>query len=309
MVEIQQVIDAIHHHLGERPSQLSPITTHPDTLVYAAELSGQSVIFKAHAPDSAEACTIATEAWMCQTVNAANIPAPAVLAVDTRKQLFPSEFFIMQKLHGRPLDTAKVTADVKHKLLIQAGELLRQIHTIAIDGFGLLDETHYRQSGVAKGGDMSWSVAILKPIAAALDYLTRTHMLDYGAVSAVQSLIGEHVDVIEAVTEANLLHGDLGLNHIIVDTEAETVVGLIDFGERSGGDPIWDLATFDWARGANYEALLEGYAPSPDDYQALRDRFGLYSVLQAVPWAHRWHLRGYTHVIDVMKGVIRLYCD
>jgi aminoglycoside phosphotransferase (APT) family kinase protein len=89
--------------------------------------------------------------------------------------------------------------------------------------------------------------------------------------------------------QGSLLHGDLDAIHLWVDSTQQQVTSLIDFGERKAGDAIWDLVEYDWTDRA---ALLDGYALAADQHAAFFQRYHLYALLRAIPWAHHWYALG-----------------
>jgi hypothetical protein len=108
--------------------------------------------------------------------------------------------------------------------------------------------------------------------------------------------------LLDTITTGKLLHGDIGGLHVWVDPERACITSFVDFGERSAGDPVWDIMRFEWE---GVPLILEGYQLD----QALRERFRasfhLYAVLQAIPWARKWHARGGVHTVEWLKTTIR----
>jgi len=103
------------------------------------------------------------------------------------------------------------------------------------------------------------------------------------------------------------LHGDIGFNDLFV--EGKEVTGLIDWGNRGTDDPIWDLVTFDWEGGRDFQWLLEGYDPDVPVAEIMDERLPLYTVVQPVPWAAWCHERGHKHPLLVLPSVVRIARD
>jgi aminoglycoside phosphotransferase (APT) family kinase protein len=292
--------DLIRRATGASPTRLIPVPTVPDTIVYEAELPTGSVIFKAIDADGRDPDGIGLEAWMCETVRSLGVPAPQVLAVDTSRGLLPSSYFIMQKAGGQPLST--LPAARQRMFLHKIGGYLRQLHTLQLQGFGWLDEQHYRQHGAIRGSDPIWRDAVLKDIAASLAYFQRTGTLEAQFILKIERILELADPVLHAVTIGQLLHGDVGELHVWVDPNRGDVTSFVDFGERSAGDPIWDMLQFDWA---GVPLLVEGYELDQPARERFRPTFQLYGVLQAVPWARKWHARGGVHTVEWLKTTIR----
>jgi aminoglycoside phosphotransferase (APT) family kinase protein len=294
------IADLIRRATGAAPARLIPIPTVPDTIVYEAELPTSSVIFKAIDADGRDADGIGLEAWMCETVRRLGVPAPQVLAVDTSRSGLPSSYFIMEKAAGQPLMSLAI--EERTPFLRQAGACLRQIHSMRLDGFGWLDEQLYRRHGTVRGSDPTWRDAILKDIPASLAYFQHTGALEPRLIDRIERIVEMAGPLLHRVTVGQLMHGDVGELHVWVDPQRGNITSFVDFGERSAGDPIWDIMQFDWA---GVPHVAEGYELDPPMRERFWTTFHLYGVLQAVPWARKWHARGGVHTVEWLKTTIR----
>jgi aminoglycoside phosphotransferase (APT) family kinase protein len=240
----KQIPDLIWRATGARPARLIPIPTVPDAIVYEAQLPvGAVIIFKAIDPEGRDPDGIGLEAWMCEQVCALGVPAPQVLTVDISHSLLPTPYFVMEKAHGQPLNS--LPAAQQPAVLRQIGAYLRQIHSMQVERFGWLDEQHYRQYRAVQGSHTSWRAAVVKDIAASLAYFEATNVLEPWALRAIERVRALADPMLQRVTDGRLLHGDLGSLHVWVDPEHSTVTSFVDFGERSVGDPIWDIMRFE----------------------------------------------------------------
>lgn len=68
-------------------------------MVIEAQVGDTAVIFKAADPQGLDPSRVGLVEWVCDRVRAAGIPAPAVLALDTSCSLFPTPYFLMEKMH------------------------------------------------------------------------------------------------------------------------------------------------------------------------------------------------------------------
>ncbi len=294
--------DILQRHLGRAPAKLVPIPTYPDSTVYEAQYPETVVIFKSIDPDGRDPDGIALEAWVCEKVCALGVPGPRVLAVDTSKSLFPGSYFVMEKAKGIALNSLELTIEEQHHYVRLLGGYLRQIHAVKLDGFGWLDEAHYRQTGEVKGCEATWRTSVLKNIPSSLEYLERENAIDQGMVEAIHQLIAAYGQVLDQCAEASLLHGDLGDIHVWVDPKQRVITSLVDFGERRAGDPIWDIIEWEWKE---IDALLEGYEPDEEMKESFDRKFYLYAVLRAIPWAQKWYSRGAVQTIDWLKLTVQ----
>jgi hypothetical protein len=94
----------------------------------------------------------------------------------------------------------------------------------------------------------------------------------------------------------------LGGLHVWVDPDCARVTSFVDFGERSAGDPIWDIMRYEWE---GVPSLIEGYELDPSLQSRFWPTFHLYAVLQAIPWARKWHARGGVHTLEWLKTTVR----
>lgn len=296
----EQIPDLVWRATGTRPARLIPIPTVPDTIVYEAQLLAGAVIFKAIDPEGRDPDGIGLEAWMCEQVRALGVPAPQVLTVDTSHSLLPTSYFVMEKAGGQPLNS--LPAAQQPALLRQIGAHLRRIHSVHMEQFGWLDESYYRQYHPVQGSDATWRTAIVKDIPASLAYFETTNALEPSAMRAIERVLELAEPMLELVTDGQLLHGDLGGLHVWVDPEHSTITSFVDFGERSVGDPIWDIMRFEWE---GVRSLIEEYELDPYEQARFWPTFHLYAVLQAIPWARKWHARGGVHTVDWLKTTIR----
>lgn len=296
----EQIPDLVWRATAARPVRLIPIPTVPDTIVYEAQLPAGVVIFKAIDPDGRDPDGIGLEARVCEQVCALGVPAPQVLAADTSLSLLPTSYFVMEKARGQPLNSLPPAQ--QPALLRQVGAYLRRIHSVHVKQFGWLDEQHYRQYHVLQGSHTTWRTAILRDIPASLAYFEATNALEPSAIRAIERVLELAEPMLQLVTDGRLLHGDLGGLHVRVDPERSAITSFVDFGERSAGDPIWDIMRFEWE---GVRSLIEGYELDASEQARFWPTFHLYAVLQAIPWARKWHARGGAQTVEWLKTTIR----
>lgn len=296
------IADILRRQLATPFVTLTPIPTHPDTIVYEAQNDDQRMIFKAIEPQGRDPDGIALEAWAYEVAAAHGVPAPRIYAVDTSCAHFPSSFFIMEKARGRSLADLQISHEELAPLLQEVGRALRMLHTVQLPGFGWLDEAHYRQTGEVRGHASTWRAALLQHVPAGLDYLEHSGALTQAQSDMARQLVASRSALLDQHDDARLLHGDLGPIHVWVDLAQGRLTSIVDFGERSAGDPIWDFVDYDWQ---GVPDLREGYELDDEMREQFDPRFYFYALLRAIPWAHRWHQRGATHVIDWLTLMIQ----
>jgi hypothetical protein len=142
----------------------------------------------------------------------------------------------------------------------------------------------------------------LKDIPASLAYFQQTGAVEVPIIETIERMLELADPVLNAVTRGQLLHGDVGGLHVWVDPARSSITSFVDFGERSAGDPIWDIMRFEWE---GVPLLIESYSFDPPLQERFWPTFHLYAVLQAIPWARKWHARGAVHTVEWLKTSIR----
>ncbi len=69
--------------------------------------------------------------------------------------------------------------------------------------------------------------------------------------------------------QRRLLHGDCQPDHVLLD-EDDTVLAIIDWGDASTGDPLWDLAVLTAHHQERLADVLEAYGAPPSAVAVVR---------------------------------------
>lgn len=138
-----------------------------------------------------------------------------------------ARWLITRELPGRPVGSPDLGA-----VLRTVGERVRRVHTI-VDPSALW-------------ADRLWGV---------LDGLD---VLPDRLAARVREVVPEFVESVAGVTPA-LLHGDLHLRHVYA--EGPELTGILDWGDTTYGDPLFDLARLSMAGPEVMDAFLAGYGP------------------------------------------------
>jgi aminoglycoside phosphotransferase (APT) family kinase protein len=141
------------------------------------------------------------------------------------------------------------------------GSIARTIHGVRGEGFGFIAGPTFD----------SWSAALLS----SLDDIAADHD-DVGLHSAdvrtLSNWVRHHRSLFDAITEPQLLHGDLWTVNVTIAAEAQKprIVGICDCDRMSWGDPLADWSIF-MARkrpGTERDGFWDTYGrddPTPDD--------------------------------------------
>ncbi len=187
----------------------------------------------------------------------AGVPAPEVLLVDRiSTDSGDSTFSIERKMDGVALQSMGGGFDKgKLKVVIgEAGKVLAKLHSVMIPNFGGLDrdtEEAYK----------SWSEFIYRV------ERKRSRIVEAGERVGVDMVqIDTALKTLRSGEELygsvkpHLLHGDFSTKHFMV--KDNHLIGIIDFENCKGGDPVYDFAWFDYFFGKDIplQWLKEGYA-------------------------------------------------
>lgn len=200
------------------------------------------------------AAETSAEAWACRTARDLGVPAPEVVDVDVSREVLDRPFLVMRPVAGAPLAHPDQPDDAA--VLIQAGGALRRIHEIELAGFGWLGSSD--GTVVPSGPSATWRevvAAMLSGIGAQVD----AGVLPRELASGVESRMAADAEHLSFAGPGRLLHADMHLRHVY--GEGDALTGIIDWGDVTAGDPLFDLAVVSLAGRVALDALLGGYGP------------------------------------------------
>jgi aminoglycoside phosphotransferase (APT) family kinase protein len=186
------------------------------------------------------------DVYLHRALAATDVPVPAIHACDESRDLVGKPWVLMDWVEGdNQVTDLRLVAR-------QAGRLLREIHALRVDGAG------------ARGAG-GWEFPDWHALVGAQANQDRAAIERFDDTAAHRALYLQIVDDFVGLGRSQpkqsfLLHGDLGLDNIIVDENR--IVGIIDAGWIVGGHPLLDLAYSMNSRlgvGEGMRGLLEGY--------------------------------------------------
>ncbi|HKZ28524.1 MAG TPA: aminoglycoside phosphotransferase family protein [Acidimicrobiia bacterium] len=279
------VARAIEHQLGVRPDHMTRGPSGYGEEVFEAVLGDRTVLFKADREPGMG--RVVLEAWAYQHVRELGAPAPRVLATDLGRDTYPRNFIIIEKVAGVPLEDVDVEAEERHRLIREAGWVIRAVHEIGVPGFGLLQETTYLRSAQVGGEYDSWEEFLTEVLDVTIPALRSGGVLDDAEVERVDRAVVDHAEYYDLGPVGHLLHGKFDPAHVLVDEGR--ITGIVDFGDRSSGDPAWDLGGFLVDNVVETRHLLAGYDPNKGRAAAFEATIPLYVALRAMLAARRAH--------------------
>jgi aminoglycoside phosphotransferase (APT) family kinase protein len=211
-----------------------------------------------HVLKSGDATSLAAEAWACETVRSAGVPAPEVVAIELDRATLAEPFLLMRRLTGTGVDEG-------HRALVEAGRQLRVVHSLASDGFGFLHDAV--GASPPHGPYATWAEFTSEPFEC-VDELAAHKVLSPALAGRLQVGLDDHRASVIYDGPPALLHGDLHPRHVFA--AADGLTGIIDWGDVCAGDPVFDLGRFSRAGPTSLAPLLDGYGIDMNPALSLR---------------------------------------
>ena len=169
----------------------------------------------------------------------------------------------MTRMPGVSTETASLHGDTRRETLKALGRMLRRIHSIP--------QEPLHRSGLFFGDqspvDVRWRIGELFD---SLSEMIRKRGIDWQYPLSPDE-IGRHMmHTLPDTWDIVGLHSNPGPEHVFVDTEAGSLVGIIDFGDAYFSHPANDLRR--WLSPDDRSALLSGYrenAPLDETFDAI----------------------------------------
>jgi aminoglycoside phosphotransferase (APT) family kinase protein len=253
------ITDAVTEACGSPPKTVSRVTEGFSNEVYAVRtIAGQEVMVRIHWWSSPY---FEAECWALEQCRLLGLSTPQILLLrHNRRGEAPRSICVETRLPGQTLSTllasGRLRVTASSPLVIAAGALLAQVHTIATSGWG-------RITAEGKGQAAQWTDQVSSIMQDASQAASRLGLVQREVTEAFH-LLQAQASLVEQVPP-RLLHGDFSPQQIVV-SEGQ-VSGLIDFEFPRSGDPAWEFAYWDFYtgnqpfRGARVPTqwLLEGY--------------------------------------------------
>jgi len=295
------VANIVKEQMGEMPLsvQTIPVTVIEDRLVCRISFPSRTVYFKAAKQHN----EIAVEAWALHKVGEIGVPAPKLFVIDLTEEHFRGAYIILEAASGVPLSHHMVSKGVRQQILREAGRYLKLIHSISLEGFGVLEI----RKGEPLGAHQSWCEAMMEGLDETFKVIEYHRLLDQATLDWCRMRMDQLGDVLPAGGEGRLLHGDLSQSHIFANNNQAKLAGFIDFGCAWAGDPFWDLSLLGYDSGKdNLSYLLEGYALEPRLKKELERIFPFYIILHALHMIRYGDISG-KH--NIKSNAIKVICS
>lgn len=128
----------LRQRLGAEVERLERVDLGVINAVYAARLSNGLGCFVKIAPASRGEHRLRHEVWAFERCRRIGIPTPEVLEFVAEPGAFPEPFHITRRVPGENGAHLRLTDAQRYAVFRQIGGYLARIHSIRMDGFGLL---------------------------------------------------------------------------------------------------------------------------------------------------------------------------
>lgn len=265
--------------VGAKVTGVESVPCSAGNQAFVLQVDGARLVMK-----TASAQAVRAEAAVLALLARHDVPVPEVVASDADGIVGGRPTLVVGHVVGEVLDGPS-------PVLAEVGSLLHRVHEIEVDGFGSIDVS----ADGLHGTHTTWASA-LEERAGGI-----THAVAAGKVApelAERAMAAIKIVIDLGCGPARLLHGDLHPRHVFA--RDGRVTAIIDWGDATAGDPVYDLARVlhSGALGASLErgcaqlaALRDGWAPDEALSEADRRRLLAYAVA-FVGWVMLAELRG-----------------
>lgn len=236
------------------------------------------------------------EKWAIEQCKNKNIPVPEILLVESfSSEGKNKEINIESKLKGIMLDELMKSLNLQkqRKYINECGRVLSEIHTIPTDGFGILDSNGMGQyktnedyvlkmriESKEKYTEPSIKFGIKNYVLESLEYL-RMYLNVYKNENSM------------------MLHGDFTPQHIFFD--GNRLTGVIDFENVCGGDPVRDIALWDYFYSSTTPYLIEGYVNKKIFNEVFNIKMHIYKLHMGLGFLYYYDYTNNHSGIEIVK--------
>lgn len=189
-----------------------------------------------------------------------NIPVAQVYAADTSRTRCDSPYFIMECLPGESFAQRKksLSSDTVRKIYIALGEIIKNLHTITSERFGML-------AGLFTSD--SWFETFYQMMSALIDDARRKNLSLGVEPERLLAYLRTRKPIFDQVACAHLIHWDTWDGNILIQNDE--IKGIIDWERALWGDVLmeYNFRTFTWNKD-----FFEGYGQtgfSPEEKERI----------------------------------------
>lgn len=235
---------------------LKPLYLQPDRAVFLAENAG--IILKVYV----EGNTLQQEYAMARKAQERGIPTPEFLMLEIAR---PS-VLVMKQVIGNHLSSRDTTA------AREAGKYIEQFHA-------------QKTAPPFSGGQMQWHEFILWWAEHEIANVEKLALFPSNEIVRLKNAFVTMESLLVDRPIA-LLHGDLQVEHILINRQNQRVLAFLDFADTQPGDPLLDIAVLSLWDVALADKVLEGYTgiENNEQTQQLLLLYRLVRHIAEIPW-------------------------
>lgn len=246
-----------------------------DHLVFRAHTDkGLKVVFRLNT-DSLIAEEFLTEAMLYDTWHKAGIPSPEVYDVTLRNGSDDFDYILLE--HVGTHDVEEYLRHYPHnrsRYAYESGKFLKRLHTVPLEGFGML----VIRDGVLKGVQKTWREALHTRLEETLKYLVYHNLLTSKQEKEIRRAFVENEELL-VLENGVTLHGDYHNANIMIDEVSGKVVSAIDISQAKAGDPIYDIAFYGtYVSPEIFGSFCEGYFDHGHPSKNFERKLALYQL-------------------------------
>jgi Ser/Thr protein kinase RdoA (MazF antagonist) len=175
----------------------------------------------------ADAAHLKPELAVLQLLSGRGVPVAVIEAADPDGGRTGFSCVVIRDVGGVPLshDCAEFAG---------IGPMLRQVHDVTLGGFGFLTAT----AGGLIGQDGTWHDAMRQRIQG-LELVGEAGLAEPALLARAVAAVDDRIGRLDTPEPGRLIHGDFHPRHVYAADGR--VTGIIDWGDASCGDPLYDF--------------------------------------------------------------------
>lgn len=225
---LQQICDK--YHLGK----IQQVAYSPSGMVNPCVFFNDTFVIRFNVRDP-EIPKFRREKMAMELLKEKQILVPEVIALDEDRDVSPYDFLICKKIEGDELYRVWEVQDeaMQQQLCREMGEILAQIHDLQFPKFGEI---------LPNGEGLQfekWSDCVLHKLEEAIEGVQASGLFEEQVYQQVRQIFENHIEVLDTVQQAVLVHNDYHLGNMIV--HQGHIAGILDFEWCFAGDGEFDF--------------------------------------------------------------------
>jgi aminoglycoside phosphotransferase (APT) family kinase protein len=229
--------------------------------VYEATFEGRAVFIRINNDPQ----VFKTEIMGYEIFKQNGIPTPDIITYKERPPTIGHPIMIISAAQGLSVSEVDLSPEQESTIYEEAGEILKTINKVTLDGFGPLEISDGKFRGRFQSYQEyceSWESSVYQ----AIDFLKIHNLITSEDEQKLYRLF-EEIRSLD-IEKSSLLHRDMHKGHIFIDHDK--ITGIIDLGRLFAGDPRYDVAySFVYQNPVQQQHFKRGYGKLADDPMVL----------------------------------------